>query len=260
METRLTDHLLEQLVHSPSYRDYHIIFQSLPKMGTTSIAFSLGRSNACHEYELDAIAQLSKTRGSQAYHKRIDHYLRKRKSRLTGKVDVCTSLYLVTAEMTDEEILSKGIYRFTLSRGFYTWLRSMTNWSELWKGYKYEMAWIKSLHAFVWHHNVRLYDFMPQAAANRRQCIGLWLPVWLTYQKLILNKRYSPINIYYQEDLRLASRKNVSSFDPSLINFITEELRPVEYLSEVQAYNQEHLDLLEEFYIKWVHENAEWRR
>lgn len=252
MRVKLDDHGLKQTIYPLIQNGYYVIFESLPKMGTTSIAYSLGKLIAHHEYELDAIPQLLRMNRSTNYSKKINFYLQQRQEKLKGNVDICTSLYLITATMSEEEMSSKKIIRFTLNRSFYTWLKSIINWSEAWKGYKNEAAWMRALHLFVDNNNNQLCHLMPKELSDRRDCIKLWLPVWLTYQKLILDERRNKENIYYQEEFNLQERRNVSNIDSDLASFVESELKPVKHLKNSIPYNQKSLEQLKDFFIEWA--------
>ena len=91
-----------------------------------------------------------------------------------------------------------------------------------------------------------------KSLSNRKDCIRIWLPVWLTYQKSILDERRKKENIYYQEECNLQERRNVSNIDSDLASFIESDSKPVKHLKDSIPYNQKSLEQLKDFFIEWA--------
>ena len=208
----LTRSILNNELHRATEAGHSLIIQSLPKMGTTSIAEAMGANKAFHEYEMDSLPPIMLRENSLNFNKKRRFFLNQRGKKLNGKADICTSLYFLTAELSDQELHEINITRITLTRGYYPWLRSMVNWSIQHKGHNRKKAWEEALQKFVRRHNPELANNMPHTFTTIKEGVQLWLPVWITYQAHVNSVTQDKANVFSQERLAVNMNRNTSSF------------------------------------------------
>lgn len=225
----LTTSILNEKLQKTNKAGHSLIIQSLPKMGTTSIAEAMGTTNAFHEYEMDSLAATMLRESSLKFNSKRRYFLNQRRIKLEGKADICTSMYLLTAELSDQELHAMKITRISLTRSYYPWLRSMVNWSIEHKGHKRKKAWEGAIQKFVRRYNPELSINMPHTFTTIKEGVQLWLPVWITYQAHINSATQEKENIYSQERLAIGMNRNTSSFSAEFkkeFERITKEIKP----------------------------------
>jgi hypothetical protein len=136
----LTNLILNETLTEAVKMNQSLIIQSLPKMGTTAIAEAMGTTKAFHEYEMDSLAAIMLRESTSKFNSKRSYFLSQRNQKLKGKADICTSMYLLTSELSDDELKNMNIMRISLTRSYYSWLKSMINWSIKHKNHKRKKA------------------------------------------------------------------------------------------------------------------------
>ncbi|EAQ70478.1 hypothetical protein SynRS9909_02680 [Synechococcus sp. RS9909] len=161
----------------------HTFVQCLPKMGSTALSASL--NNAIHEFEMDSAPQLAAQRNQPGFASARWQWLHHRRLTLEGKTDVCTSLFLLTADLPTTELEARGFRRLFLNRSLRPWLQSIANWSFQHRQNPRRDTWQQSYKQFVSTSDPSLADTMPQSLTTLKEMARFWIPVWLTYQHWI---------------------------------------------------------------------------
>ena len=159
---------------------HHVFVQCLPKMGSTALSRSL--PHALHEFEMETAPSLINKRKEDGFNEQRRQWLDQRKQQLGNTVDVCTSLFLLTAELDDQILMSNGHQRFVLNRSLRPWLRSISNWSFQHARHPMRQTWANSYRQFVGAADPELYSVMPKALTDLSSLMRFWIPVWLVYQ------------------------------------------------------------------------------
>ncbi len=161
----------------------HVFVQCLPKMGSTALSCSL--PDAVHEFGMDAAPLLIQQHRQPDFDDLRWQWLQQRRQQLAPTVDICTSLFLLTAELSDQALDRHGHQRFLLNRSLRPWLRSISNWSYQNASNPLRHAWDSSYRLFVHQSDPELQAVMPQSLNSLRSMVRFWMPVWLVYQRWI---------------------------------------------------------------------------
>jgi hypothetical protein len=162
---------------------HHVFVQCLPKMGSTALSRSLPQ--ALHEFEMETAPSLMNQRKEAGFDQQRRQWLHQRKQQLGHTVDVCTSLFLLTAELEDQELRSHGHQRLVLNRSLRPWLRSISNWSFQHASHPMRQTWANSYRQFVAVADQELFSVMPKTLTDLSSAVRFWIPVWLVYQRLL---------------------------------------------------------------------------
>ena len=164
-------------------RGGHVFVQCLPKMGSTALSRSV--SNAEHEVDMDGAPLLMQDRAQSDFDVLRWCWLRKRRQALGTTIDICTSLFLLTAELSDAQLQQRGHHRLLLNRSLRPWLCSITNWSFQHASRPLRETWQQSYYRFVKHRDPDLAATMPSVLNDLNSAVRFWIPVWLLYQQWI---------------------------------------------------------------------------
>lgn len=159
----------------------HVFVQCLPKMGSTALSRSL--SNAAHEVDMDGAPLLMQHRGHPDFDALRWTWLHERRQALGSTIDVCTSLFLLTAELSDGQLQQRGHHRQLLNRSLRPWLRSISHWSFQHGDHPRREMWHQGYRQFVDQRDPELGATMPTVLHNLNSAVRLWMPVWLLYQQ-----------------------------------------------------------------------------
>ena len=80
----------------------HVFVQCLPKMGSTALSHSL--HNAEHEVDMASAPRLMQQGLSPGFDALRMPWLQQRRQQLGDRIDVCTSLFLITAPLKDQQL------------------------------------------------------------------------------------------------------------------------------------------------------------
>ena len=162
---------------------HHVFVQCLPKMGSTALSRSLPQ--ALHEFEMETAPSLMNQRKEAEFDQQRRQWLHQRKQQLGHTVDVCTSLFLLTAELEDQGLRSHGHQRLVLNRSLRPWLRSISNWSFQHASHPMRQTWANSYRQFVAVADQELFSVMPKTLTGLSSAVRFWIPVWLVYQSYL---------------------------------------------------------------------------
>ena len=162
---------------------HHVFVQCLPKMGSTALSRSLPQ--ALHEFEMETAPSLMNQRKEAGFNQQRRQWLAQRKQQLGHTVDVCTSLFLLTAELKDQWLRSQGHQRLSLNRSLRPWLCSISNWSIQHARHPMRQTWANSYRQFVAVADQELFNVMPKTLTDLSSAVRFWIPVWLVYQSCL---------------------------------------------------------------------------
>ena len=179
----MTFETFAKTIETSQLKGQHIFVQCLPKMGSTALSLSL--ANAVHEYNMEEAPLLMQRKNDSDFEEVRLKWLKKRQQSLLFKVDICTSMFMLTAEISDHSLTKVGYKRMLLNRSLRPWLKSISNWSFLHSNYPRREAWENSYRNFVAQNDPELQAIMPATLNTLRNMVLFWMPVWLTYQTLL---------------------------------------------------------------------------
>ena len=162
-------------------RGGHVFVQCLPKMGSTALSRSL--SNAAHEVDMDGAPLLMQHRVQPDFDALRWSWLSERRRALGTTFDVCTSLFLLTAELSDAQLQQRGHHRLLLNRSLRPWLRSISHWSFQHADHPLRETWHQGYRQFVSQRDPDLAATMPAVLNDLSSAVRFWMPVWLLYQQ-----------------------------------------------------------------------------
>ena len=203
---------LQNLVQSAQASGHQVVIQCLPKTGSTSVAAALRREGAVHELEMNAVLSLARLRLRANFQQQRRQWLKARQERLQGRVDVCTALALVIADLDDRQINAMGLTRLRLNRSLRPWLHSIVNWSFAHSGNAYKQGWNNAYRTFVASIDRTLAERMPHELGDLPQMLQFWIPVWLAYQQALTNTEPAEHRTILTDSLRLDIHANSSTF------------------------------------------------
>jgi len=158
----------------------HVFVQCLPKMGSTALSHSL--HNADHEVDMASAPRLMQHGLEPGFDDLRLPWLQQRRQQLGDRIDVCTSLFLITAPLQDQQLEQHSHRRLLLNRSLRPWLRSISNWSFQYAGHPLQTLWEQSYRHFVALSDPELQGTMPPLRSDLRSVVRFWMPVWLVYQ------------------------------------------------------------------------------
>ena len=170
-------------IKTSQLKGQYIFVQCLPKMGSTALSLSL--SSAIHEYKMDEVPLITQQKTNPNFEKFRQKWLEKRRLSLGNRIDICTSMFMLTAEISDHELEAEGYKRMLLNRSLRPWLRSISNWSFLYSDYHQREDCEQGYRDFVGQNDPELQATMPAPLDNLQNMVLFWMPVWLTYQALL---------------------------------------------------------------------------
>ena len=96
---------------------------------------------------------------------------------------MCTSLFLLTAELSDAQLQQRGHHRLLLNRSLRPWLRSISHWSFQHADHPLRETWHQGYRQFVNQRDPDLAATMPAVLNDLSSAVRFWMPVWLLYQQ-----------------------------------------------------------------------------
>lgn len=162
-------------------RGGHVFVQCLPKMGSTALSCSL--SHAEHEVNMDGAPLLMQHRAQPDFDALRWSWLSERRQALGTAIDVCTSLFLLTAELSDAQLQKWGHHRLLLNRSLRPWLCSISHWSFQHSDHPLRETWHQAYRHFVDQRDTDLAATMPSVLDDLSSAVRFWMPVWLLYQQ-----------------------------------------------------------------------------
>jgi len=240
---------LINIVLSKRQAGCNLLVQCLPKTGSSSVAEALRPVGAIHELDMHSVLNLSRLRSRPNFEQHRQHWLQARQQRLQGRVDVCTSLALVVADLDDESLMGYRLERLILNRSLTPWLHSMVNWSFMHEANPYSQGWITAYHAFVDSVDQELARAMPTLLNDLGAMIDFWIPIWLTYQAHIEHTATANQTMVLTENLRLGIRANVSHFKETYNKAFAAEMAELPSLNGQREHDRACVETIRHWFI-----------
>jgi hypothetical protein len=217
----------------------NLLVQCLPKTGSSSLAQALRPVGSVHELDMHSVLNITRLRSRPNFEQHRQHWLQARQLRLQGRVDVCTSLALVVADLDDQGLASHGLDRLVLNRSLTPWLHSMVNWSFMHEANPYRQSWTTAYHDFVESVDEELAEMMPSALNHLAAMMNFWIPVWLIYQAQIDRTAISTRALILTENLNLGIRANVSQYEDTYEQAFAAEIPELPSLNGQRNHDRE---------------------